>query len=530
MATVREATFDLLRELGMTTVFGNPGSTELPFLKDFPEDFRYVLGLQEATALSMAEGYARGTGNATLVNLHTGPGLGNAMGNMVTAWHNKTPLVVTAGQQHRDHIALEPLLTGKLVDLAKPYVKRSHEPLRAEDVPTEFLRAYHTAMTRPQGPVFVSIPMDDWDAEAEPLEPTAVSHATVPAPDALRSAAETLAVSRNPAVVVGPGVARSVLGTFEEVAALVERLRAPVWQEGVGTLAGFPQRHPLFRGFLPLSQKGVAATLAPHDAVLVLGSPVFPYYPYIPGSIVEGGTEVVHVTDDPDEAARSTVGRSVVGDVGLAARELLGLLPEPTREIPSATQPPPAPEATTPMSVAYVMNAIAEEMPGDAVVSDESTSSKGLLHTYIKVDDPKGYLTSGAGGLGHCMPAAVGAKLALPERAVVCVIGDGSSMYSIQSLWTAAHYNIAVAFVVINNGGYSILKSFRDMLGMKGVPGLDVPGADLVRIASGFGVEGETVSEPDDLRTALKRAFTAGGPYLVDAVVDATVPEMLGRG
>src|SRR5215204_1332485 len=162
MATVREITFDLLRRLGTTTVFGNPGSTELPFLQDFPDDFTYVLGLQEATVLGMAEGYAQGTGRAALVNLHTAPGLGNAMGAMVTAYHNKTPLVVTAGQQDRRHLALEPLLAGNLVELAKPYVKRSHEPARAEDVPREFLRAYHTAMQQPRGPVFLSVPMDDW--------------------------------------------------------------------------------------------------------------------------------------------------------------------------------------------------------------------------------------------------------------------------------------------------------------------------------------------------------------------------------
>src|ERR671913_2409573 len=183
MATVREVTFDLLRDLGMTTLFGNPGSTELPFLQDFPEDFRYVLALQEASALGMADGYAQGTGQAAFVNLHTGPGLGNAMGAMVTAWHNRTPLVVTAGQQDRRHIALEPLLTGQLVELAKPYVKRSFEPARAADVPGEIRRAYHTAMQHPRGPVFVSIPMDDWDAEAGSLEDHDVVHATAPDPD-----------------------------------------------------------------------------------------------------------------------------------------------------------------------------------------------------------------------------------------------------------------------------------------------------------------------------------------------------------
>jgi benzoylformate decarboxylase len=197
MGTVREVTLDLLRELGMTTVFGNPGSTELPFLKDFPEDFTYVLGLQEASVLGMAEGYAQGAGNAALVNVHTAPGLGNAMGALVTAYHNKTPLLVTAGQQDRRHISLEPLLSGKLVELARPYVKRSHEPLRAEDVPKELLRAYHTAMQPPKGPVFVSIPMDDWEAEADPVEARQISHRSVPDPGALEEVARVLRGARS---------------------------------------------------------------------------------------------------------------------------------------------------------------------------------------------------------------------------------------------------------------------------------------------------------------------------------------------
>lgn len=526
MATVRDVTRDLLRDLSMTTIFGNPGSTELPLLEDFPDDFRYVLALHEASALGMAEGYARATGNAALVNLHTAPGLGNAMGAMVTAFHDRTPLVVTAGQQHRDHISLEPLLTGKLVELAKPYVKRSHEPLRAEDVPGEILRAYHTAMQPPQGPVFVSIPMDDWNAEAGPVAPRYVSHRTAPDPDALRRAAEALGDSRNPAIVVGPGVARS--RSFREVVALAERLRAPVFQEGISALAGFPQNHPLFRGFMPLAQKLVAEKLSPFDAVLVLGTQVFTYYPYVPGPVVNEGTRVVHVTDDPEEAAAAPVGTSVVGDVALAAKGLYEMLPEAERPMPAAPEPPPVPEATSPMSVDFVLHTLAGVLPEGAVVSDESTSSKARLHKYIKVDDPLGYITSQAGGLGFCMPAAVGAKLALPQRPVVCVIGDGSSMYSVQSLWTAARYDLDVTFLVINNGGYSILKSFRDLLGMEEVPGLDVPGADLVGVARGFGVEGERVENPEELRPTLERALSSGKPCLVDIRVDPSVPNLLG--
>src|SRR5829696_8025192 len=193
----------------MRTVFGNPGSTELPFLRDFPDDFTYVLGLQEAAVVGMADGYAQATGSAALVNLHTSPGLGNAMGAIVTAWHGRTPLVITAGQQDRRHIALDPMLSGNLVDLAKPYVKISHEPYRAEDVPREIHRAYHTAMQAPRGPVFVSIPMNDWDVESESFTAREISHRSAPDPDALESAARLLAGARRPAIVAGPGIARA---------------------------------------------------------------------------------------------------------------------------------------------------------------------------------------------------------------------------------------------------------------------------------------------------------------------------------
>ena len=289
MSTVREAVFDLLRHFGMTTIFGNPGSTELPFLKDFPEDFQYVLGLQEASALGMAEGYAQGMGNAALVNLHTAPGLGNAMGAMVTAYLNKTPLIVTAGQQDRRHVALEPLLSGRLVELAKPYVKRSHEPPSAGDVPFELQRAYHTAMQHPRGPVFLSIPMDDWDAEVEPPAIREVSYRSAPAPEALETIAERLARAKSPALVVGPGVART--GDFDDVVALAEKLNAAVWQEPVCALSGFPQNHRLFQGHLPFAQKTMAGKLSPHDVVLALGAPVFTYYPYLPGPVVEESTQ-----------------------------------------------------------------------------------------------------------------------------------------------------------------------------------------------------------------------------------------------
>ena len=526
MAAVRDVTIELLRELGMATICGKPGSTVLPFLRDLAEDFRYVLGLQEAPVLGMAEGYARGTGRAALVNLHTGPGLGNAMGNIVTAWHNGTPLVVTAGQQDRRHIALEPLLTGKLVDLAKPYVKRSHEPYRAEDVPREIHRAYHAAMQNPQGPVFVSVPMNDWDAEAEPFEAREISHRSAPDPDSLEGVSRLLAGARRPAIVAGPGIARA--GAFYDAVALAEKARAEVWAAPNSPLNGFPQDHPLFAGHLVLAQKKLGELLAPYDLVLVLGAQVFQYYPYMPGPVVEGSTKLVQITDDPDEAHGAAAGTSVVGDVGLAIRGLLGEIPEPERPSPAPKKLPPVPEASSPMSVDYVMHTLAEVLPEDAMIADESASSKAKLHKYVRPSRPGGYLTSAAGGLGYCLPAAVGLKLANPERPVVCVIGDGSVMYSVQALWSAAQYGTNVLVVVINNGGYSILKGFRDALGIPDtVPGLDLPGIDVVRVAEGLGVTGETVEDPDALGEALRRGLDSGRPHLLNVMVDPAVPKLL---
>ncbi|MDP8974376.1 MAG: benzoylformate decarboxylase, partial [Actinomycetota bacterium] len=477
-------------------------------------------------ALGMADGYAQGTGSAAFVNLHTGPGLGNAMGAMVTAWHNRTPLVVTAGQQDRRHIALEPLLTGDLVDLAKPYVKRSHEPYRAQDVPREVHRAYHTAMQAPRGPVFVSIPMNDWDVEAEPFTAREISHHTAPDPDALESAARLIAGARRPAIVAGPGVAQA--GAFYDAVVLAEKMRAEVWAAPNSPLIGFPEDHPLFRGHLVLAQKGLAGQLSPYDVVLVLGAQVFQYYPYVPGPVVEGYTRLVQVTEDFEEANRAATGTSLVGDGGVAIRQLIELLPDTERPAPPALEKLPAPEPSSPISVEYLMYVLSTVLPEDAMVADESASSKAKLHKYVRPSRPGGYLTSAAGGLGYCLPAAVGFKLAQPERPVVCVIGDGSVSYSIQALWSAARYETGVVVVVVNNKGYSILKGFRDAIGIDdSVPGLDVSGIDFLDIAGGFGAGGERVEETEDLEGALQRAFAARRPYLLDVIVDPTVPKLL---
>lgn len=523
--SVREVTFALLRELGLTTVFGNPGSTEMPMLQDFPEDFTYVLGLQEGAVLSMADGYAKGTGRATLVNLHTAPGLGNAMGAMVTAFHGRAPLVVTAGQQDRRQLASEPFLSGRLVELAAPYVKWANEPTRAEDVPAALERAYHTALQAPCGPVFLSLPMDDWEARVTSRPAREVSYRSAPDPAALRRVADLLRGAQHPAIVAGADHDRA--GEGGDLVALAERLGAAVWAEPFAGEASFPQAHPLFQGHLAPAQRPLAEQLAPYDVVLVVGAPVFAYYPYVPGPTVEPGTRVVQITADPAEAARALTGMSVVGDVGLGLEWLLTELPEVARAAPSPPQAPPAPRPAHPLPVAWVLHELAQRMPDGTILVEEAPSTKGDLHEQVKIGRAGTYFTTASGGLGYAVPAAVGLKLAQPETPVVCVVGEGSAMYTPQAMWTAARHGAAVCFVVLNNSHYGILKSFGQLLETAGVPGLNVPGLDVLAVARGFGCGGERVERAEELSAALERALRADGPFVLDVAIDPAITQLV---
>ena len=301
--TVRDATFDLLRRLGLTTIFGNPGSTEEPFLQDFPDDFTYVLGLQEASVLAMADGYAQATRRPALVNLHTFAGVGHAIGSLICAAYNKTPLIVTAGQQTREMLLLEPYLTNvQPLETPKPWVKWSYEPVRPSDVPAAVMRAYTTAVQPPAGPVFLSLPMDDFDKPATGVAVVRTQSERVgPDPVRLAEFARHIGAAENPALVLGAALDRS--DGWEAAIRLAEKLRVPVWAPPETERAVFPEDHPLFRGFLPFAIAPLAEKLKAHDLVVVIGAPVFRYYPYVPGDYLPDRTRLLHITDDPAEAA-----------------------------------------------------------------------------------------------------------------------------------------------------------------------------------------------------------------------------------
>ena len=532
MSTVRTVTFDLLRGLGMTTIFGNPGSTEEPFLTEFPSDFQYILGLHEAVVVAMADGFAQASGNAAFVNLHTASGVGNGMGSLVTAWHNRAPLVVTAGQQTRQMLALEPWLVNRdATDLPRPYVKWSHEPVRPEDVPGAIERAYHIAMAPPRGPVFVSIPMDDWDAPAESRPVRRVDSRAGPAEDALARTAAALAAATNPVLVVGGGVDRA--GGWDAAVRLAEQLNVPVWEAPAAERASFPQDHRLFQGALPLAMKPLAERLDGHDVVLVAGAPIFRYYPHIPGPILPRGTRLIQITDDPHEAARAAAGDSIVGDVRVALERLAALVPVTNRPGPEARPAPQSPVATDPMRVAFAMKTLAAALPDNTPIIEESASSRASFYDQIRIVRPESYFATASGGLGFALPAAVGVGLARPGTPVLCVVGDGAAMFGIQAIWTAARYEIPVVYVVIDNGQYGILKAFAAFQRTPGVPGLDLPGLDIATVARGLGAEAHRITSARDLAGACREAFVTAAtrrcPVVLDVVVDPEVGALFGE-
>ncbi len=321
--TVRDATFDLFRRRGLTTMFANPGSTEVPFLAGLPDDLRFVLGLHEGSVVGMATGFAIGRGEPALVLLHTTAGLGNAVSALATARVNRAPLVVVVGQQDRRHLAFEPFLAGRLAGLAGDYPVSVEQPVRAQDVPGAIERAYHAATTR-RGPALVIVPMDDWAEPAdEEREPAAAAgpilRAAAAAPEAIDALAAFLAGAQAPALVVGAGADDPA--TWSALVELAERLVAPVFQESFGARAGFPQDHPLFAGVLPSDRPALREVLARYDAVLVVGAPVFRQSAYVPGRLTEPGTRVAILADDPDEVHRSPAELAVLAPPAAACRD-----------------------------------------------------------------------------------------------------------------------------------------------------------------------------------------------------------------
>lgn len=520
--TVWAATYDLLRALGLNTIFGNPGSTEQPFLKNFPADFEYILGLQEASAVAMADGFAQATGRPTLVNLHTSAGTGNGMGNLMTAFLNKTPLIITAGQQTREMILCDPLLTNRdETMLPRPYVKWAYQPTRAQDVPGAIMRGYAMALQPPAGPVYLSIPLDDWDQPAMGAAVVrTVSVRFAPDQERLHEFAKRISAAKNVALVYGQEIERS--GGWEAGIALAEKLRAPVFHAPNTERPSFPETHPLFQGMLPIAIGPLSSRLEGHDLAVVIGAPVFRYYPYVAGPVLPPRCALLQITSDPSDAAGALVGDSLLGDARLTLEALLDLVEDgSSRPAPKPLQIPrtlPSPP-NSPLTAGEVYAALSELRPENAILVQESPSNAVDLAMWWPTIKPASYYTFASGGLGWNAPAAVGIALAQRKlgtaRPVVAVIGDGSLQYSVQCLASAAQHKLKVIYIVPCNHEYAILKEFAKLENTPNVPALDLPPLDIVSIAKGFGCNAVEARTREEIQAAFSKALATAGPTVI---------------
>jgi benzoylformate decarboxylase len=521
--TVKQATFDLLRGFGIRCVFGNPGSTELPFLSDWPDDIDYVLGLQEASVVGMADGYAQATRNAGFVNLHSAAGVGNALGNIYTAHRNQTPLVITAGQQARSILPLQAFLYAeRAAEFPRPYVKYAVEPARPEDVPAAIARAYYVAMQPPYGPTFVSVPIDDWTHPAQAVEARTISREIGPDAEAMKALVAALSAAKAPALVVGPGIDRA--RCVDLMVQVAETSKAAVWVSPFSARCSFPERHPQFAGFLHASPAQLSEALRPFDLVVVIGAPVFTFHVEGHASIFDGATTIFQITDDADAASVPPRGTSIIATMRPALSALLEMLPATRRAAPKGRVLPPAPKPADPIPVDYLLHALSTAMPADAALVEEAPSHRPAMQKFLPMRGQDSFYTMASGGLGHSLPASVGMALGRPGIRTVCLIGDGSAMYSIQALWTAAQRKLPLTVVVINNAGYGAMRSFSQVMQVRNVPGLDLPGIDFVKIAEGMGCDAVRVTRSSELAPALARALSHDGASLVEVVVDSSVP------
>jgi benzoylformate decarboxylase len=522
MPSVHTTVYHLLRRQGLTTFFGNPGSNELPFLKDFPDDFRYFLGLHEGAVVGMADGYAQASGKPVLVNLHAAAGSGNAMGALTNAGYSHSPLVLLAGQQARPMIGVESMLTNvDALQLPRPLVKWSYEPVEPADGPRALSQAIHTAVTPPQGPVYVSIPHDDWACEvdadkAEAVESRQVSWAGQASEAQIAELVHKLDAATNPVLVLGPEV--DAVGANERAVALAERLRAPVWIAPSESRCPFPNRHPCFRGLLPPAIAGISERLDGHDVIAVIGAPVFRYHQVAPGRYLPEGARLLHITSDADEAARAPVGDALVCDISATLGELAERVAAANRPMPEAL-PVPEPEVNeadrlAPSNLFATVNRLA---PEDAIYVKESTATKSAFWSQISMRHSNSFFFPAAGGLGFGLPAAVGVQLARPDRRVIALVGDGSANYAITALWSAAQYRVPVIFVILKNETYGALRWFSHELDAPNVPGMDVPGLDFCSIARGYGVEATAITDIAAFEDVFVKALAdTARPYLIE--------------
>lgn len=543
-----DAMLEVLRDEGVDRVFGNPGTSELPFTDALAarDDFRYVLGAHEGSVVAMADGYARATGRPAFVSLHIAAGLANGLIGLLNASRSRTPLVVTAGQQDRRHLAADPMLSGDLTGIASAAVKHTFDVQHAYDLPVLLRRAFALATQPPAGPVMLSVPMDLLDEDTQVTVPARSDIAPPGAASRLAEAAELLAEAAHPAIVAGDGVGRE--GAVGELVAVAEALGATVHHQPMNDGIDFPTGHGLYAGTLTPTYAAIRERLAPHDVVFIVGTHAFMAHHYTPGSPIPDGTRVVQLDSDHAEPGRTfPVALGLVGGLRPSLAELAALLKDRVAcaarrtslhtervrrqraELDAAATVGYGPAPLDPLAAVH---AVAAGLPQDAVVVEEAITGGILLRQVLRQDRPKSYVHTVGGGLGSGIGAAIGSRLGDPDRPVVAVLGDGCTLFGLQGLWSAARYGVPVTFVVLNNGEYRTLKETLDTwdsrftragryLGLD----LDPPALDFTKAAEFFGIESVRATGAEHLVEAVSKAAAATGPVLIDVPVTGHTPK-----
>ncbi len=542
----RQAFVDLLHSEGVTHLFGNPGTTELPIMQALPQrpELRFVLGLQESVVLAMADGYARASGRLTAANVHVAPGLGNAMGALYNAKFSGSPIILTAGQQEQGHGLQEPLLYEPLAPLAAPLVKWATEVTRIEDLPRVMHRAAKVALTPPTGPVFISLPGDVLNAQAEIDlgQPSRVDARVRPSDEALAQLAEWLLQARHPVLIAGQELGRQ--GALGLAAELADLLGMPVYQESVPYRTAFLTDHPLYMGMLTRVQAQVRQVLDLHDAVFCLGADLLRMSVYSPVDPLPPQARVAHLSERSWELAKNHPAQwAACAHVGETLQALLPVLRQRqtdgqrqqakaraesvrrsnwTQQREQAMRLARSHADTRPMPAAVLCQVLAEHVPAHAIVLEEALTSSQPLPAMLRQTHSQAFFGLASGGLGFGIPGAVGMSLAQPDRPVVALVGDGSAMYGIQGLWTAAHLKLPITYVIAQNQGYRIIKErLVSMQGCDQFIGMDMndPVIDHVLMAQSMGLSACRITDPADLAAALQRGVASGGPNLIEVRV-----------
>lgn len=529
MPRVLESTLALLQSRGITKIFGNPGSNEIPFLAGLAPDIEFVLGLHEQVVIGLAEGYSRATGEVALVNLHAGAGSGNAMGALTNAHYGHTPLVVLAGQQVRRTVGQEVMLgNNDAALLPRPLVKYAHEPLAASDVPRALSQALLEAGTHPRGPVYVSVPLDDWGEAALESDVllgrrTVTNHGGL-SPETLAGLAADLNAATRVALVLGPQLDAAAVRdpqVWAAVVTLAERLNAAVFVAPSPDRSPFPTTHPNFEGVLVPGIRSVRDRLTGFDTVLALGTAVFRYHRWEPSSYLAPGVQVTQITEDPREAARAPFGNAVIADVGAATTQLAEMVTDrETRRGAPGSRALADPEHSDDGFTGTELLALLNAHVNDAVVYVNETTTLDLDYLeHVAIEHPGQYHFPASGGLGFGLPVAVGLALGDPGKTVVATVGDGSANFGISALYTAAEHQTRTVFIIVNNSGYGALAGFAARMGAANVPGLTLREIDFVSISQGYGVPAVRVTTAEAFAQAYREALHADGPALIDARV-----------